>query len=311
MARERWFYAPAHTRQGPIQLGQLVEELLRLPHPRSCLVWRRGLPTWMAAGEVGEIERAIAPFAPRTGSFGRVDPSGSTPPRTGPSDRVEAEPGRAGSSRAARAAAAQARPSPLIYAGAGVGVVVLAVIGWLAWPEARPKPPAAGQPATDRVISIKDGGSPSSPSPAAAAGSPAPAASATPAPVGAGGGAAWSEQEQELPPAEVARIRAIAAWSETTLTLTIYNGSGWRVTELEVRPSRLSGDTFEDDKKVLVLLPPRAVDAQVDQLLKQVAPDRRKSGLAPLDTGKFECEAGKRPEAFRAPIVGARGFPPR
>ena len=67
-----------------------------------------------------------------------------------------------------------------------------------------------------------------------------------------------------------------------------------------------------DDEKPLGLLPAGAqMDQGVDKLLSKVAPDRRKPGVNPLDTGKFVGEAGARPEAFRAPIVGAFGYPPR
>jgi uncharacterized protein DUF4339 len=319
MARERWFYAPTQTRQGPMVRTQLIEALLRLPNPRSCLVWRRGLPAWMAAGEVAEIDRLITPFAPpRTGSFGRVDPAAASQAAAEAGARAResgAHPRPGGASRAARTAVASARPSSLIYAGTGAGIVALGVIVWFAWPRA-PQPRATDANAPG-VITLKSP-TPDSPSPedeAPAKASRDVAAAPTRSLPGASAGApvvaAWSDREQVLPSTEVAKIRAVAAWSRRTLTLTIYNGSAWRVTELGVLPSRLKDDAFVPDKAPLVLRPISDVDRGVDDLLSKVAPERLKSGVNPLDTGKFECQAGDRPEAFRAPIESARGYPPR
>jgi hypothetical protein len=104
----------------------------------------------------------------------------------------------------------------------------------------------------------------------------------------------------------------VAGWSDKTLEVTVYNGSSWRITQLLVKPSRLVNDNFVDDEKPLTMVPQGAsVDQGVDQLLNRVAPDRRKPGVNPLDTGKFAVEAGARPEAFRAPIIAAAGYPPR
>ena len=44
---------------------------------------------------------------------------------------------------------------------------------------------------------------------------------------------------------------------------------------------------------------------------EKVAPDRRKPGVNPLDTGPLAAEVGPRPEAYRWAIEGARGYPPR
>ena len=94
--------------------------------------------------------------------------------------------------------------------------------------------------------------------------------------------------------------------------MTVYNGSAWRITELLVKPRRLVKDTFVEDERPLTLLPVGAqVEQGVDQLMNRVAPDRRKAGVNPLDTGKFVGMAGERPEAFGASIVGAKGYPPK
>jgi len=46
-------------------------------------------------------------------------------------------------------------------------------------------------------------------------------------------------------------------------------------------------------------------------LLSRVAPDRKKPGLNPADTGPFEGRAGAQPESFRWEIESARGYAPR
>jgi hypothetical protein len=96
------------------------------------------------------------------------------------------------------------------------------------------------------------------------------------------------------------------------LTGTVYNGTGWRVTEVYVRIGRFVNEDFVEDPQPLLLVPPGArVDAGVADLLSKVAPDRKKPGLNPHDTGAFGGKAGARPESFRAEIETARGYAPR
>jgi hypothetical protein len=110
----------------------------------------------------------------------------------------------------------------------------------------------------------------------------------------------------------VRKLRQVAAWSGTRLELTVVNETSWRVTALEVRVQRFVGNEVVDDARPLLLLPPEAaVDDQVASLLSRVAPDRRKPGVNPLDTGTFSGEAGPRPDGFRCEIVSARGYAPR
>ncbi len=125
--------------------------------------------------------------------------------------------------------------------------------------------------------------------------------------------AGLGDREQNLPPSELSRLRGVAAWEGTSLVFTLYNGSSWRVTELFVKPSRMINDQFVDDTTPRKLLPLQGeqTEAGVDSLLDKVAPDRKKPGVNPFDTGRFQGEAGPRPEAYRCPIVGARGYPPR
>jgi hypothetical protein len=348
MARERWFYAPTHKRQGPMPLPQLVEGLLRLPDPRACLVWKHGLPAWTAAGDVAEVDRHLAPFVAAR--------KPAAPAVERPSDAVEA---REAGPRARPAVRAAPPPSPFVYVGAGIGVVALGVLVWVFWPKSPPPRPTMTGTAPG-IITLKEGSAPAPPvaggnlaavpggtappataaaagpeaptaagshppaKTAASAGGPAasgnPAATAVTVPpatapaAGAapGGFAGWSDQEQQLPAGELSKLRGVAGWAESSLELTVYNGSAWRITQLYVLPSRLKDDNFVDDDKPLALLPAGAqMDQGVDKLLSKVAPDRRKPGVNPLDTGKFVGQAGERPEAFRAPIVAAFGYPPR
>jgi hypothetical protein len=108
------------------------------------------------------------------------------------------------------------------------------------------------------------------------------------------------------------RLRGVATWSGETLRLTVYNGTSWRVTELSVKISRFKDDDFVEDARPVVLVPPGVeVDAGVADLLSRVAPDRKRPGLNPADTGSFEGKAGPQPENFRWQIEAARGYAPR
>jgi hypothetical protein len=120
-----------------------------------------------------------------------------------------------------------------------------------------------------------------------------------------------ADTEASLPPAELRKLRGVAGWSGENLKLTVYNGTSWRVTELSVRVERFVGDEFVYDGQPLRLLPPAgAVDSGVADLLERVAPDRKKPGLNPLDTGAFVARAGARPENMHWEIESARGYPP-
>jgi hypothetical protein len=104
----------------------------------------------------------------------------------------------------------------------------------------------------------------------------------------------------------------VAAWAGTRLELTVVNNTGWRVTELSVQVDRFVGDQVVEGAAPLLLLPPQSsVDEEVAGLLDRVAPDRKRSGVNPFDTGTFSGEAGPRPDGFRCEIVAARGYPPR
>ena len=123
------------------------------------------------------------------------------------------------------------------------------------------------------------------------------------------GAAALSEREGELSAADIKRLRGVASWAGDTLKLTVYNGTSWRVTELHLKISRFKDDDFVEDEHPILLLPPgAAVDSGVADLLLKVAPDRKKPGLNPADTGPFEGKAGQQPENFRWEIDAARGY---
>jgi hypothetical protein len=105
----------------------------------------------------------------------------------------------------------------------------------------------------------------------------------------------------------------VGGWIGERLTITLYNGSTWRITEILVRTSRLRGDEFVDAETPHRLLPVGgpSFDAGTAELLRKVAPDRKKPGVNPLDTGPFEAIVGPQPGAYRWRIEAARGYPPR
>ena len=138
MARERWFFASTHKRQGPMPVAQLVEGLLRLPDPRSSLVWKHGLPAWTPAGDVAEIDRHLAPFVaarkPAPKVVDRAAEAALERAARGGGRAAAATPHRAGEI-GRRALAARVRRRR------GAGVLVLGVLVWIFWPKAPPPRP--------------------------------------------------------------------------------------------------------------------------------------------------------------------------
>ncbi len=344
MPRERWFFAQDNKRRGPVPLAQLIEGLLRSPDPMGSLVWRHGLAGWTRAGEVAEVERKLLPFVATRPAAAPVEtrPSSSSGPY--PVVRVPAREERAPrpisryDEEEARPAAASSSAT-LYVASSAAGVVVLGFLAFLFWPRPERK---LVSPADAGLVMLKEG-SEASPAPGGGGAAPTgpgavastvpptqtassggtgsvkgaapvppptlrvPVATPTPPPAGLG------DHEQNLPVGELSKLRGVAAWDGTSLVFTLYNGSSWRVTELFVRPARLINDQFVDDTTPRKLMPLQGEQAEagVDSLMNRVAPDRKKPGVNPFDTGRFQGEAGPRPEAYRCPIVGARGYPPR
>jgi len=302
MARERWFFAQGNQRRGPIPLNKLVESVLGQPDPRAVLVWRKGFADWTRGEDVSEVEQRLAPLLAKKAAEEALRHAPAAPPIpvAPPLARVE-----------------QAKPgSPaLVYGGIAGGVALLVLLGWLFWP--RPQAPAPPP------VPVPLGGTTAENAPAIVIPAPPAGVRATPvstppavtttttrpeAPVAAG----MSDRETDLPPAELRKLRSVWAWEGDALKGTVYNGTGWRVTEIYVSVFRFVNDDFVEDPRPLLLVPPGAqVDAGVADLLSKVAPDRKKPGLNPLDTGAFVGEAGSRPESFRAQIESARGYAPR
>jgi hypothetical protein len=300
MARERWFFAQGNQRRGPVSFNKLVESVLGQLDPRAVLVWRKGFADWTRCEDVPEVETRLALFLAKKAAeeAARRAPAAAPVPVAPPRLRVEeAKPG-----------------SPaLVYGGIAGGAAVLVLLGWLFWP--RPQPPApppvplggmTAENAPAIVIPAPPAGAPATP-----VSTPPPVTTTTTrpaAPVAAG----MADRETELPPAELRKLRSVWAWEDDALKGTVYNGTGWRVTQLYVRVGRFVNDDFAEDPRPLLLVPPGAqVDVGIADLLGKVAPDRKKPGLNPLDTGAFEGKAGARPENFRAEIESARGYAPR
>jgi hypothetical protein len=305
MARERWFFAQGSQRRGPVPFNQLIESVLGQGEPRAVLVWRKGFADWTRAEDIPEVERRLAPFLARKAA----EEAARRPPPPQPVESAAPRPVRV----------EEVKPgSPaLVYGGIAAGVAVLGLLAWLFWPRAEPPgvAPTAlplGGTNPDNAPAVVIPATRATPPPAATP-TPGPvvrptAAAATPPPAAA----ALADRESDLPTADLKRLRGVATWSGDTLKLTVYNGTAWRVTELYVRVSRFKDDDFVEDPRPVALLPPgAAVDAGVADLLSRVAPDRKRPGLNPADTGPFEGRAGQQPENFRWEIEAARGYPPR
>jgi hypothetical protein len=305
MARERWFFAQGNQRRGPAPLSQVVESVLGQPDPRAVLVWRKGFADWTRCEDVPEVERRIAPFLAKKAAeeAARHVPAAPVVASAPPPPRVE-----------------EARPgsSALVYGGIAGGAAVLVLLGWLFWP--RPQPPATppgpvplggttAENAPAVVLRAPRDGHRATPAPTA----PPPAAvTTTTTRPAAPAAATMADRETDLPPGELRKLRSVWAWEGDTLKGTVYNGTSWRVTELYVSVFRFVNDDFVEDPRPMRLVPPGAqVDAGVADLLSKVAPDRKKPGLNPLDTGSFVGKAGARPENFRTEIESARGYAPK
>jgi len=310
MARERWFYAQGNQRRGPVLFNQLVESVLGQGEPRTVLVWRKGFADWTRAEDVPEVERRIAPFLARKAA----EEAAKHAPTKAP---VEAPP-----PRPIRVEEVKPGSPALVYGGIAAGVALMGLLAWLFWPRA--EPPAQGPTvlplggaSTETAPAVVIPARPTETPVAVAAATPTPppatrppAPTPTPTPVVAP--ATMSDKESDLPTANLKRLRGVATWSGDTLKLTVYNGTAWRITELYVKVSRFKDDDFVEDPRAIVLVPPgAAVDAGVADLLSRVAPDRKKPGLNPADTGPFQGKAGEQPENFRWEIEAARGYAPR
>ena len=281
MGRERWFHADGTRRVGPISRQQLVTTLITLAEPRQCRVWHRSLSDWTIAGRVPRIAHEL--------------------------DELLETPGEAAEARAPRAAPPPAEvkpwwadPKAAIPAGAAAVAAVALGLWLLLGRSPTVTPTLSGAPPTVTAPA----------QPGSGVAQPGPSA----APIEQGGSvfAGWNTVEEFLPRSELAKLRGVGGWHDQTLTLTLYNGTSWRITGLELRVSLLEGEDFRDQLKTHELIPKgKELGASVAQLLDQVAPDRLKPGVNPGDTGPFEGEVGPRPEAYRWKIEAALGYAPR
>lgn len=55
-----WFYSQANERIGPVPLDALVEEMVAGRVKDHDLLWTEGLPNWVPASEVLEVQKAVA-----------------------------------------------------------------------------------------------------------------------------------------------------------------------------------------------------------------------------------------------------------
>ena len=304
MARERWFFAQGNQRRGPAPLSQVVESVLGQPDPRAVLVWRKGFADWTRAEDVPEVERRIAPFLARKAAEEAARRAPAPPPVAAPLLPARVEEAKPGS-------------PALVYGGIAAGIVVLGILGWLFWPREQPQAPPVPVPIGGTTVD--NAPAVVIPAPPAGAATAAPVATPTPPPppttrpaTPPPAAAQMADRETDLPKADLRKLRSVWAWEGDALKGTVYNGTGWRVTEIYVRVFRFVNEDFVEDPRPILLVPPGGqVDAGVADLLSKVAPDRKKPGVNPLDTGAFEGRAGMRPENFRAEIESARGYAPK
>ena len=288
--RERWFFAQGAERRGPFSFEELIEALRAEPDAGSLDVWRKGLGGWTPARTLLEIESRLAsPPAVR-----------SEPAREqgGPQKAPTLPPATRGRSW---------RRSLVVSAAAFL--VVVASLWLRRSPDAGRAARAGPRPQAAPGTRSQD--SPAAPPTRPDALLPEPAA-ATPVVGSLPASSGLADEEATLPSAQLRKLRGVAAWSEELLKLTVYNGTAWRVTELQLRVARLVGDELVEDEQPLTLLPPHErVEPGIADLLERVAPDRKRAGVNPLDTGVFEVRAGPAPRGFRWEIESARGYPPR
>jgi hypothetical protein len=295
--RDRWFVAQGMTRRGPLPFERLIQLLQAEAEPRAPLVWHKGLGSWTRAEDIPQVERRLAPVLARaTNEATRV--GGQEPNRV----------------VAAAAAIDDGKPgSPLlVYGGLAASLFVLGLVGWLFWPPPQ-TPPRPFPPDSPLVLVSPD------PNPNAGVPAPVPSPGASPhatrspePPPAPRPVLKFADREADLPRAHVRRLRAVAAWEGETLGLTVENRTAWRVTELQVRVTRFAGEDFEPDTEPLLFLRRgEELRPEVAGMMDFVAPDRKRPGLNPLDTGLFEAKAGRRPEGFRFEIESARGYAPR
>lgn len=297
MARERWFYAHDDVRHGPHQLPELVDALLALPEPRSRLVWSRGLESWTRAARVPQVSEQLAELLPGTEPAGL--PRDPTPP-----PRASAAPFPV---PATPPAVAVGLPKPILFGGGALLLtiaVAAAYVGMSGSPAEPPRPtPAtlAGSAATSTGAAVDPGaGADPGPGPGAAAATGVDGVSVV----------GWAEEETELPAEVVAQLKGVAGWEDDNLTVTLYNGSRWRITEILVRTSIIEDGQFVDSALLYPLVPKQEVDANVAPILERVAPERRRPTVNPDDTRPFIGKAGQKPRAYRWRIESAQGHAP-
>ncbi len=305
-----------------MDLQKLVEGLLVLPEPQKQLVWNRQLPEWTRANAVPVVKSQLAPFV----SQAALDQTGTHPipvvPVQGVVEPEASLPQPPEEVLAPDHTAASVMGGPWLYLAGAAFVAILAFVLWTTWPRDAQAP-------TDTP-----GASPGLTTPAGTSGASSPDTSGTTPPPTSGetvetqpgsgetvetqpgsgptqtaGLTRPSNLETDLPRSELPKLRGVAAWSGTSLTLTLYNGTSFRVTEVFVRLSHLEEDEFVDAVALSRLVPPSGeMDAGVSGMLDRVAPDRKKPGVNPLDTGPLEAEVGPRPKVYRWRIEGARGY---
>jgi len=129
--------------------------------------------------------------------------------------------------------------------------------------------------------------------------------------------------EMDLPPAEIARIQAQATIEGDTLTVPVFNGTDWHVSELAialmvVRKKNLAGVGSTDYVGAADVTPNPIVDDPLDQVRAEKKPDatmlyRMRTASPPWERVVFSAPLNidLPPDAeWHWAIVQAKGYPP-
>lgn len=89
MANGEWYFATGNEQQGPVAL-QAIQDMVRSGQVQpNTLVWRQGMPNWVAASQVPEL------FAPQPGAHAYIQPQTYAAPPQYPPGGQYAPPGAA------------------------------------------------------------------------------------------------------------------------------------------------------------------------------------------------------------------------
>ena len=241
LASARWRASAGSSRRatsggGPSPSTSSSSRCWGSPTRAPCSCGARASRTGRAREDVPEVERRLAPFLAQQGG------GGSGPPRL---PRPPPVPSRARAARARRGGEA-GQPRARLRRHRRRRRACWACWGGCSGRAPQPRPrrrrvPLGGTTAENApavVIPAPPRRRPCDARAHAAARAPRATTTRPQRPVGRG---AWPTARPSCRRAELRKLRRRAAWAGDTLKLTVYNGTGWRVTELYVQRQPLHG----------------------------------------------------------------------